>query len=176
MLKRLLVGLLKGLVIGGAIAAGIQYGLPAAHVVLDVPSGGLLGFLLAMGVAGTTGIFAGRPPWQQGAWIEAALKGMVGVGAGALVYWLGSTYGALSVPFPGLAEAAPWTSIPVLFLPVISGTYGAVVELDNTGGDDAQSGKGDAKKSAAKVRVDVDADTEIQEEAAAETRAAKKRR
>lgn len=175
MLKRLVVGLLKGLVIGGAIGAGIQYGL---H--FDVPSAGLLGYLLSMGAAGTTGVFAGKPPWQEGAWIEALLKGMVGVGTGALVYWVSSTYGALAIPFPELAEPTAWTALPVVFLPLISGVYGSLVELDNTGsGDDKKgSGKKDAAKGP-KTRVVVDADaheadaTEAAEVSA--TRAGKRR-
>lgn len=156
MLKRLAIGLIKGLVIGGAIGAGIQYGL---H--LEIASGGLLGYLLAMGSAGTTGVFAGKPPWREGAWVEALLKGLFGVGIGALGYWLGSAYGALALPFPGMDEPTAWTALPVVFLPAIAGVYGSLVELDNTGDDDAKKNeKGGGGKTAAgpRARVAVDAD------------------
>lgn len=125
MVKRFLVGLVKGLVIGSAVGAGIQYGLEWTSVA------GPLGYLIAMGAGGTTGIFAGRPPWQEGAWIEGVLKGMVGVGLGALAYW-GLTYVPFEVPYPGLAPTEV-SHLPMLFAPLVAGTYGAMVELDNTG-------------------------------------------
>lgn len=175
MLERLVVGLLKGLVIGAAIGAGIQYGL-----LWPVPSGGLLGYLLAMGAAGTTGVFAGKPPWREGAWIEALLKGLVGAGIGALLYWLSSTYGALELPFPGQAGPAPWTALPVLFLPAIAGVYGSLVELDNTeGGGEKGGGEkgGGTRAGGPQARVAVDADDALGDTMhEASTRAAGRRR
>ncbi len=165
MLKRLGLGLLKGLVIGGGIGAGLQYGLHFDD------AAGLLGFLVAMGVAGTTGVFAGKPPWQEGAWIEATLKGLVGVGVGALLYWVGSRWGQLAIPFPELPEPRSWTALPVLFGPAIAGVYGALVELDNTG----DAGKKDTSKGA-KARVAVDDLSEDEEEEVAASRSSKKKR
>lgn len=153
MVKRLLIGLIKGLVIGGAIGAGIQYGL---H--WTITSGGLLGYLFAMGAAGTTGVFAGKPPWRTGAWVEALLKGAFGVGVGALAYWLGATYGAFSLPFPGMEEAVAWTAIPVVYLPAIAGVYGSLVELDNTGDDDKTAGGSGKTTAGPKARVAIDDD------------------
>ncbi len=166
MLKRLGLGLLKGLLIGGAIGAALQYGLPSIFTGVS----GLLGFLIAMGAAGTTGVFAGKPPWHEGAWIEASLKGLVGVGLGALAYWVASRWGQLSIPFPGLQESASWTSLPVVFAPAIAGVYGSLVELDNTGGDEQRAAKGP------KARVAVDDDLDLEEEEAASTRTAKKKK
>ncbi len=140
MLKRLLYGWLKGLVIGSAIGAGIQFGLPELHMTWPIVSGGIAGTLLAMGAAGTTGVFAGRPPWREGAWIEALLKSLFGVGTGALLYWLGARYGTFPMPFPGIQGTTVWTAQPVLFLPAIAGVYGSLVELDNTGDDDKKRG------------------------------------
>jgi hypothetical protein len=149
--RRLGLGLVKGLVIGAAIGAGIAFG---AH--WSTPSGGLLAYLLALGTGGTTGIFAGRAPWKDGAWIEAAIKGVVGVCVAALLYWLGATYAAAPIPWPGSAHAVPWTSLPMLYLAAIGGVYGALVELDH---DDDDAPK---KKAAAKTRVaDEDSDTEV---------------
>jgi hypothetical protein len=144
--KRLGIGLAKGLVVGFAIGAAITWG---AH--WSTPSGGLLAYLLAFGVGGTTGIFAGRAPWREGAWVEAAIKGLVGVCGGALFYWLGSTYAAASVPWPG--GSAPWTSIPPLFLAAIGGVYGALVELDHDDRDDAA---GKTRSTKARVAIDDD--------------------
>jgi hypothetical protein len=176
MLKRLVIGLIKGLLLGGAIGAGFQYGL-----LWTVSSGGLLGYLMAMGVAGSTGIFAGKPPWREGAWIEALLKGLVGVGIGALLYWLGSAYGALELPFPGRDAPTAWTSLPVLFLPAISALYGSLVELDNTDETGGKGGKGgketETRGPRARVSVDVDESEALDatEHATGSTRAARRR-
>lgn len=166
--NRLGLGLLKGLLVGAAIGAGVTFG---AH--WPTPSGGLLAYLLALGVGGTTGIFAGRAPWKEGAWIEASIKGVVGVCAAALLYWLGASYGAGRISWPGHAHPVAWTSLPPLFLAAIGGIYGALVELDHDG-DDVK--KPAAKKSATKARAlaVVDRDTEEAAPAAA-TRAVKKK-
>lgn len=150
MLSRLGLGLIKGLIIGCGIGAGLQYGLGWTE------AAGLLGFLIAMGVAGTTGVFAGRPPWQEGAWIESALKGLVGVGAGAAAYY-GLTFIPFEIPWPQLQGTFGVDALPALFAPAIAGVYGSLVELDNTGerGDADKSGK-----SGAKARVSIDDDEE----------------
>lgn len=166
--KRLGIGLLKGLVVGVGIGAAIQFG---AH--WSTPSGGLLAYLLALGVGGTTGIFAGRAPWKEGAWIDASIKGVFGLVAAALLYWLGATYGAGRIPWPGEAESVPWTSLPALFLGAIGAIYGALVELDHD--DDEDDAKGAKKKKPAiEARVVID-DTDSAEAPAAATKAAKKR-
>ncbi|MCA9605805.1 MAG: hypothetical protein KC619_09430 [Myxococcales bacterium] len=168
MLKRLGLGLLKGLIIGGAIGAGLQYGLHWTN------ASGLLGFLVSMGAAGTAGVFAGKAPWKEGAWIEATLKGMVGVGLGALAYW-GLTYvpESLQIPFPGLAGSHALAALPAVFAPAIAGVYGALVELDDTGDD----GKADKKKGdGPKARVAVDDDGEEAEAEAGRKRRDRRRR
>lgn len=168
MLKRLGLGLLKGLLIGGAIGAALQFGLGWET------ASGLLGFLLAMGVAGTTGVFAGRPPWHEGAWIEASLKGLVGVGIGALLYW-GLSWVSSNVTWIPTVES--WASLPAVFAPSIAAVYGSLVELDNTGdaGKDGR-GKGEGKGGKGpKARVAVDDDLDELDEIEP-ARAAKKRR
>ena len=165
MLKRLGIGLIKGLLIGGAAGAGLQYGLPGVPVVT------LLGYLLAMGVAGTAGVFAGKAPWKEGAWIEALLKGLAGVGLGALAYF-GLNQITGSFPFPGVAGSHTFAQLPVLFAPAIAGAYGALVELDNTGDDSKPAGQ---KKSAKKARVAVEDDDAV-DEPAAKGRKRKRRR
>lgn len=163
MLKRLALGLVKGLLIGGAIGAGLQYGLGWTS------AAGLLGFLVSMGVAGTTGVFAGKAPWREGAWIEATLKGMVGVGLGALAYW-GLTYIPFELPFPGLEGTHALTALPVVFAPAIAAVYGSLVELDNTDDEEgSKSGKDSKKGAKARVAVDDDA-TDVDEEPAARRR------
>ncbi len=162
--KRLGIGFLKGLVVGAAIGAGVMFGAR-----WETPSGGLLAYLLALGVGGTTGIFAGRAPWREGAWIEASIKGLVGLCVAALLYWLGASYGAVSIPWPGAEHAVPWTSLPPLYLAAIGGIYGALVELDHDEGEKA------SKKAPPRSRVQVEMDDTEAAPSPAATRAARKK-
>lgn len=147
MFKRLGVGLLKGLVIGGAIGAGVHFGLGLPAVGL------LLGYLVAMAAVATAAVLAGKAPWREGAWIEALLKGLAGVGVGALFYFLAMRFGSFSLPFalPGTVTGAAWPTLPLVFAPVFSGLVGSLVELDNTG----SGAKGQPQRTvgASKVRV-----------------------
>jgi hypothetical protein len=138
----LLIGLLKGLVAGIGIGAAFHFGLGWKQ------TSGLLGFLIAMGAGGTTGLLTGRPPWQHQAWVEGVLKAVFGVGVGALLYWLAVRFAPLQVPLSalGLPEGKPWTSSPLLFAPPITALYGALVELDNTDGREKKA-EGDTSTS-----------------------------
>ncbi|MFK7989026.1 MAG: hypothetical protein AB8I08_23615 [Sandaracinaceae bacterium] len=169
MWKRLGLGLIKGLVIGGAVGAGLQLGLGWTD------ASGLLGFLIAMGVAGTAGVFAGRPPWQEGAWIEASLKGVVGAGLGAAAYYgLSQIPAAVQIPFPSLPGTHALDALPAVFAPAIAGLYGSLVELDNSG-DAEDEGTTSTTKRRAKARVDVD-DIDIDEAPARRSRSKKQKR
>lgn len=164
MFMRLLIGLLKGIAVGTAIGAAFQLGLGWATV------SGLLGFLIAMGTGATAGVLVGKPPWKQDGWIEGVLKAVFGVGVGALVYWLSSSYGKFDVPFAiGEAPAGTdWTTVPLLFAPIVAALYGALVEVDNTGDEDASAKKkGKAPpKPASKARVDLGLLDDLDEEPA----------
>lgn len=144
--KRLLVGLLKGLVVGAGLGAALQLGLGWGD------TSGLLGYLFAMGVGGTAGLVAGRPLWLSEAWIEAILKAVAGIAVGALLHWL-SSYIAFGLFFdlPGAASGTPWTAQPLLYAPLIGGIFGAVIELDNT--EKKSSGKDPSKSKGPKVRA-----------------------
>jgi hypothetical protein len=159
MFKRLGVGLLKGLVIGGVIGAGLHFGLHLPVV------GPLLGYLAAMAAGSTAAVLAGKAPWREGAWIEALLKGLAGLGVGALLYFLGVRFGSFALPFalPGATAGAPWPTLPLLFAPAFAGLVGSLVELDNTGG--SAKGKPPRAVGPAKLRVGQDEaeDAEIEE-------------
>ena len=128
-LKRLGIGLVKGLIVGAAVGAVFQVGLRWGS------TSGLLGYLLAMGAGATAGILAGTPPWKAEAWIEAVLKGLFGVGVGAGLYWVSASFLAFDVPFrlPNAEPGTAWTHMPLLYATLVGGFYGAFVELDNTG-------------------------------------------
>ena len=147
MLKRLGVGLLKGLVIGGVIGGGLHFGLGWATV------GSLLGYLVAMAVGATAAVLAGKPPWREGALVEALLKGVAGLGVGALLYFLSARFAGFALPFalPGTAADLPWTRLPVLYAPALAALVGSLVELDNTGAP--AKGKPTRTIAAPKLRV-----------------------
>ncbi len=156
MLKRLALGLVKGLVLGGAIGAAFHFGLGWTAAT------GLLAYLLAMGVGATTGVLTGKPPWRSQAWIESVLKGVAGIGVGALLYWLASKWGAFEIPFalPGVEAGTPWTTVPLLTAAGIGGAFGMVIELDNTDdGSDAPK----REKRQVKARVAAGEDAELAE-------------
>ena len=151
--RRLLIGLLKGLVLGGAVGAALHFGL--GQTTLD----GALAYVLYAAVGAITGALAGKAFWKPGAWIEAVLRGAFGVLVGCGLYALASRFLAVELPLPNGVEHATLASQPLAFAPMLSTIYAVLLELDNDGkGDDAP---------AAKVRaVSVD-DIHVDEEEAA---------
>jgi hypothetical protein len=130
---KLLVGLLKGAVIGGAVG----YGAYAAK--LDLP-------WITYGVIGTlVGLVAGRPIWslikdKNTTFVVGVLKAAFGFGVGCGLYaLLAKAWG----PAPGLLvvsgqDLLNWS---VTVGGAIGAVYGAFVELDDGISDD----KGDSK-------------------------------
>ncbi len=162
MLKRFGVGWLKGLVVGGVVGAGLHFGLGWTTV---EP---LLGYLVAMATAASAAVLAGRPPWREGAWIEASLKGVVGVGLGALFAYLAGRFAAFAWPFaiPGVDPAARWSSLPLVFAPLVGALVGALVELDNTGSEGKSPPARGPGAPRVRARADEAEDAEIEEPAA----------
>lgn len=151
MLKRLIIGVIKGLVIGGVIGSALHFGLGWTT------AAGLLAYLLAMGSGATAGVLAGKPPWRQQAWIESVLKSVAGLGIGALAYWGASSWLAFPLPFeiPGVVAGTPWTEMTLGITTATSAVFGALVELDNTD-DDSKS------KAKRNVRVAADEAEEVE--------------
>jgi hypothetical protein len=127
---KLLVGLLKGAVIGGAVGYG-AYSLAQAT---DFSSAwltyGLIGALV--------GLFVGRPLWSllrdknATAWI-AVLKGAFGFGIGCGIYALvAKAWGPSEMKIAGY----DFFSWPPMLGGAIGAVYGAFVELDDAIGDD----------------------------------------
>jgi hypothetical protein len=162
MLRRLLVGLLIGLFIGGLAAAALMKGL--SEPVLDGGGGAVLAYVFAAITGVVTGLVAGKPIWASGGQIEAGLKAVFGalLAAGAMFalrQWAGFEMN-LSVIDPAAHGALGM--LPATTLPLIGAVLGGFYELDNTGTE-----KADEKKLAkgsvsvppganGKVRVDAD--------------------
>ncbi len=127
MVKRLLFGMLKGLFIGGAIGALVHFGFstPTIDSFMNYPLYALVGAL--------SGALAGRPPWQQGAWVASILKAVFGLVLGAGLYALGAKFlPAAQLPLPNGANVS-LANQPMFFAPLLAMAYATFVELDDGG-------------------------------------------
>jgi hypothetical protein len=134
---KLLVGLLKGAVIGGAVGYGAFQLAEATGFGNAWLTYGLIGALV--------GLFVGKPLWRllmdknSTNWI-AVLKGLFGFGVGCGLYALigkvwNPTFQIAGYP----AQWAPFVG------GLIGAIYGGFVELDDSIGDDAAAAR-EAKK------------------------------
>src|SRR5882672_2772040 len=80
MVRRLFVGLVLGLVVGGLLVAGLKVDTFLGS------GGGAIAYLAAALTGVMTGLVAGKPIWAPGAKVEAGLKALFGalLGAGAM--------------------------------------------------------------------------------------------
>jgi hypothetical protein len=123
MVRRLLLGLVKGLLIGGIFAVALIQ-------VLGVPVfGAFLAYTAAVLVGAITGLFAGKPFWAKDARIEVILKAVVAAASMfALRKWVTAEIDLSAVG----AGAGAVGGLPALSLPLISTFLAVVFELDNT--------------------------------------------
>jgi hypothetical protein len=124
---RVILGLLKGGVIGAAIGGlALQLGV----------GGGLVAVLTYAAVGGLVGIICGRPPWRQDTFWTSALKGIFGVGVGVGLYFLArKLVGGAHLAFLtqlGLPDR-PLAELPIVLGPVIGALWGIFVEVDDAG-------------------------------------------
>ncbi len=156
MIGRLLVGLVKGLVVGGLL------GFAVAKLGFVAP-GAVIAYLAAAAAGALVGLVAGKPIWAKDAKIEAGMKAVVGalLGAGlmfAIRRWLGvalpTSLGALSAPNASLLESAAngtLGGLAVTSLALVAAVLGGFYEVDNTPSDDATSSKENGAKGGARV-------------------------
>jgi hypothetical protein len=124
--RRLFLALIKGPLIGAALAALLVFGLGI------VAFGPLLAYLAAAATGVATGALAGKPFWAKDAKLEAGLKAVVGAFMAvtamfALRKWLSfdldlSAFGA---------GKGPLGDLPAASLPLISFVLAVVFEADN---------------------------------------------
>jgi hypothetical protein len=168
MAKRALLGLLKGLVIGGLIAVVLVKGVGIATF------GAWLAYPLAVLVGVIAGLVAGKPIWAQDARIEAGLKALVGaiVGGGlmfALRKWINPSVDLGALGAAGLGE------LPILSLPLIATALSIFFELDNTAEPAEPKQKQRAPGDKARVEVDqLDEELEDEELGGSSTKAERK--
>jgi hypothetical protein len=155
MLGRLLVGMMKGIVLGGLLGFGL-YKLGMA-----VPSA-IVAYLAAATVGVLIGLIAGKPIWAKDAKIEAGMKAFVGALLGAGLMFAARRWLAFPVPQFLLdlthttvqsGAAAPTISeFAMTSLAAIAGVLGGFYDADNTPEDDKPAAKGD-KAPATKARI-----------------------
>lgn len=150
MIGRLLVGLVKGLVVGGLL------GFALAKLGFVAP-GAVIAYLAAAAAGALVGLVAGKPIWAKDAKIEAGMKAVVGMllGAGlmfAIRKWLGfplpMSLGALSQPSASLMESAAngtLGGLAVTSLALVAAVLGGFYEIDNTPEDAGAKDKSGAR-------------------------------
>jgi hypothetical protein len=125
---RILLGLLKGGVIGAGIGiAAFKLGI----------SSGVLSFVAYGLVGALVGIVAGRPPWRQDTLWTSLLKGIFGFAIGLGLYWgarklLGGAHLPIATSYG--APDRPLVEVPFLLAPMIGAIWGIFVELDDSSG------------------------------------------
>jgi hypothetical protein len=158
MLGRLLIGILKGLLVGALLGFGL--------VKLGFPMPGALFAYLAAALNGVVvGLIAGKPIWAKDAKIEAGMKAFVGalLGVGLMAgarTWLvmlipAEITGPLSTALQ-LAKDTPALTLggfAMTSLAGIAGILGGFYEADNDPSDDAHAPPKVAAKAAPPRRI-----------------------
>lgn len=143
MLGRLLVGLVKGLLIGALLGFGLaKLGLGAPIALIAYPAAALVGILV--------GLVAGKPIWAKDAKIEAGMKAFVGAILGAGLMFAARRWLTMDVALPlqGLVEAKASSGalgmLAITSLSMIAAVLGGFYEADN----DPAEGEGGASTGA----------------------------
>lgn len=145
MLRRLMLGLLKGGLVGGTIAASIVFWLGVASMT------GAFAYLSVMVAGVLVAFIAGKPIWARGAWVEVLLKAIAAAALSAGLLFLLQRYmpGDLTLGSTRLAE------MPLFFLPSIATLLAVFFEVDN----DDEEQVADSTSVSKRSRVDDTAGT-----------------
>jgi hypothetical protein len=150
MLVRLLIGLVKGLVVGGLVGfafAKLGFGAPGA----------LMAYFGAALAGSLVGLIAGKPVWAAGAKIEVGLKAAFGALVGMGLMWLARSFvkipipldlGDLTVANASLGESAQHGTIgglAITSLALVAGLLGGFYDADNTPEPSAEKGEEKAR-------------------------------
>ncbi len=132
MLKRFVVGLLIGVVMGGIAAVAVVKGLG----ILSFASPGLgavMAYVAALATGALVALVAGKPIWAKGAWIEVGLKAFFGSLLAAGAMFALRKWGAVSVNLTSLgAGTGALGYLPAATLPIIATVLSVFFEVDNT--------------------------------------------
>jgi hypothetical protein len=130
-MKRAVIGLIEGLVVGGLVAALVMRLFP--------DSSALAAYLGALFTGAGAGLVAGKPIWAKEAKLEALLKSFVGafIAATALFgarKWLGGVQVDV-----GRFGSGAIGSVPVVVLPILGVALAWVFEIDHAVGPEVSA-------------------------------------
>jgi hypothetical protein len=135
MLKRVVVAVLEGVVVGGSVALGMA-GLGLSWSGVPV----VYGAALTTGVA--IGVVAGKPPWASSAKLESVLKSVVGAFiAPAAVYGVRKWLSSLSLDLGPVLGSGPLGDLPRVLLPLTAIAIAVLLEIDDAVGPHATAGQ-----------------------------------
>ena len=133
---RLILGLLKGVIIGGGLGFGFKY-------LGSLGEQGFMKYILYAAIGALVGFIAGKPFWRHETIWTPVVKAIVGAGICVGLYALVSkALGDPKLAFIGPDVTA--TSLPYVFGAAVGAVYGIFVEVDD-GGKDKGGGKAKAK-------------------------------
>ncbi len=175
MLKRLLVGLIIGGVVGAALATALVR-LLGIQTWDGIGSSGpmvwhtLVGYVAAAVTGMLVGLVTGKPIWAAGGKIEAGLKAAFGALLGAGILFALRQWVPLQIDLASLgAGHGKLGDLPAVALPAIGALLGGFYGADNT--DDGAAASSEPKK---RVRTAPAATTSGDDEVEAEDEAPRK--
>jgi hypothetical protein len=129
MFKRLMGGLVIGIVMGALAATAVVKGLG----IVSFLDRSILAYVAALATGAFVGLVAGKPVWARGAWIEVALKAFFGSLLAAGGMFALRKWGGMSVDLSSFgAGAGQIRDLPAATLPLIATVLSVFYELDNT--------------------------------------------
>jgi hypothetical protein len=165
MLGRLLIGIVKGLLVGGLLGFGlVKLGMAVPGAVFAYLAAALTGVL--------TGLIAGKPIWAKDAKIEAGMKAFVGALLGFGLMAAARQWLLVALPFDltgvlQLAKDTPQLTLggfAMTSLAGIAALLGGFYEADNDPSDDAATPAKAAGKEAQPRRIAASNDPALAEE------------
>lgn len=162
MIRRLLIGLVLGALVGAIAAAALIKGLGV------VSFGLILALVSAAATGAVVGLVAGKPIWASGAKIEGGLKAGAGAVLGVIAMFLVRKFLGESIDLTNFgAGAGTIGDLPATSLPIVAAVLGGFFEADNTpeAKSDDKSSANDKKRVDAKMRVASEESEELEEPA-----------
>jgi hypothetical protein len=150
---RLLLGLVKGLILGGLIGYGLAaagFGVPAA--IIAYPAAAVTGMVVAL--------IAGKPIWAKGARIEVGMKATAGAIFAPLLMWLIRSFLSFGLPFeagalPGLeslqGQSLAAGTFAVTSLAIVAAVLAGFFDADNAPQPEEEEGA--KSEAASKKRI-----------------------
>ena len=173
MLGRLLLGIVKGIIVGGLV------GFALAKLGFAAP-GAVVAYLAAAVTGVLIGLVAGKPIWAADGKIEAGLKAFFGILLGLGAMFVLRTWANVHLDLSMLkAGEGALGDLPAASLPLMAAVLAGFYEIDNSPStdkkdDDASAGGSSKKGAGKKVRV-ADEDESVEDEEAEEPASAKKK-